>query len=486
MKSHRESHVICQDEGSSESVVKPTSGISRRSFLHLGAALGFAAVTVPRWSLAQIDSGLAYHYRLTAEPAQAELVPGFKTDVLAFNGDIPAPVIRAKQGQPVRIEFTNNLDEPTTIHWHGLRIPIEMDGVPFLSQKPVMPGETFIYEFTPPDAGTFWYHPHMNSVVQLGKGLVGTFIVEEAVRPDFDIDEVLILKHWHLDKKGGWKALTRPRYAARMGTPGEWGTANGINNPQRVYRPGSRVRLRLANVDNTMTYNLGLKGVNAQVIAIDGNPVLEPFTFEGHKIGPGMRLDLAFVMPDTASGKGKVSLEYSLGKFGFPLASFVPSSEPALQAKPMPRLAMNPVPVPDLEQAETLPFVFEWEGAISPVDEQGKTHDTFWLINRRPWQGMGPGNIPEPVADLTLGKSYIFDLKNNTQYHHPIHIHGHTFLVLELDGKPVKPFYTDTVLLGKNGRAKAAFVADNPGRWMYHCHVIEHMKTGLMGYVKVS
>lgn len=459
--------------------------ISRRNFLQLGA-IGLAASLAPRWSLAQVDSGLAYHYRLTAEAAQAELVPGFKTDVLAFNGDIPAPVIRAKQGQPVRIEFTNRLSEPTTIHWHGLRIPIEMDGVPFLSQKPIMPGETFVYEFTPPDAGTFWYHPHMNSTEQLGRGLVGALVVEEAVRPDFDVDEVLILKHWHLDKKGSWKALSRPRYAARMGTPGEWGTANGVSNPRLKYRPGSRVRLRLANVDNTMTYQLRLKGVKAQVIAIDGNPVLNPFPFETHKIGPGMRLDLAFVMPESARTKNKIVLEYLLGKFGFPLANFIATSESALPTKAMPKLAMNPISVPDLDNAETVSFVFEWEGAISPVDDNGETHDTFWLINRRPWQGMGPGNIPEPVADLRLGQSYIFDLRNNTQYHHPIHIHGHTFLVLEMNGEPVTPFYTDTVLLGKNGRAKAAFVADNPGRWMYHCHVIEHMKTGLMGYVKVS
>lgn len=468
--------------------------MNRRDFLQL-SVFGVAAVAMPRWSLAQVESGHAYHYKLLAEPATVELVPGFKTDVLTFNGNVPAPVIRAKQGQPVRIEFTNNLAEPTTIHWHGLRIPIEMDGVPFLSQKPIMPGETFIYEFTPPDAGTFWYHPHMNSVEQLGRGLVGAFVVEESIKPDFDIDETLILKHWHLDKKGAWKALSRPRYAARMGTPGEWGTANGSSNPRFEYPAGSRVRLRLANVDNTMTYNLRLKGVKAKVIAIDGNPVIEAYPFDQHRIGPGMRLDLAFVMPEQGAGAKtstdnihtpSVVLEYLRGQFGFPLAHFQSKKGAASPAKPMPKLAMNPIPVPDLQNAETLPFVFEWEGAISPVDAAGKTHDTFWLINRRPWIGMGPGNIPEPVADLKLGKTYIFDLKNNTQYHHPIHIHGHTFLVLEMDGEPVTPFYTDTVLLGKNGRAKAALVADNPGRWMYHCHVIEHMKTGLMGYVRVS
>ena len=108
-------------------------------------------------------------------------------------------------------------------------------------------------------------------------------------------------------------------------------------------------------------------------------------------------------------------------------------------------------------------------------------------MNKRAWEGMMGGNIPEPLATLTLGRTYIFNLKNVTQYHHPIHLHGHTFTVLELDSKKLEtPFHTDTVLLGKNGSAKAAFVADNPGRWMYHCHVIEHMKTGLMGYIEVK
>lgn len=456
--------------------------LNRRSFLQLSGA-GLAMLAFPRWSISSEKTGSGFHYRLTAEPATAELVPGFQTSVLGFNGDIPAPVIRARQGQPVTIEFINKLNEPTTIHWHGLRIPVEMDGVPFLSQKPVMPGETFIYQFTPPDAGTFWYHPHMNSTEQLGRGLVGAFIVEEEEPVDFEIDEVLILKHWHLDQQGNWKALSRPRYAARMGTPGEWGTVNGVNKPVYRYPAGSRVRLRLVNVDNTMTYNLRLKGVDAKVIAIDGNPIAESYPFSQHKISPGMRLDLGFVMPEQGY---EFMLEYVMGQFGFPLAEFVSDPDIGTDNGELPELPLNPIPLPDLDNARSIRFVFEWEGAISPVDQAGNTHPTFWLINRRAWEGMSPDNMPEPVAELELGKSYIFELRNNTQYHHPIHLHGHTFLVLEIDGKPVKPFHTDTVLLGKNGRAKAAFVADNPGRWMYHCHVIEHMKTGLMGYISVS
>jgi len=152
----------------------------------------------------------------------------------------------------------------------------------------------------------------------------------------------------------------------------------------------------------------------------------------------------------------------------------------------MPRLPLNPLPQPDLDAAETLKFVFEWEGAISPADEQGKAKHKFWTINRRAWEGMSHNNIPAPLAKLELGKTYIFDLKNNTPHHHPIHIHGVMFKVLKSTKKKIDPFFTDTVLMEKNERVKIAFVADNPGRWMYHCHVIEHMKTGLMGYIEIA
>lgn len=204
-------------------------------------------------------------YDLTAEPTTAELVPDFQTNVLGFNGQIPAPTIRCRQGQEVTIRFTNKLSEPTTIHWHGLRIPIEMDGVPFLSQPPIMPGETFVYRFTPPDAGTFWYHPHMNSVKQLGMGLVGLIIVEEVVPVEFDEEHELMLKHWHLDKQGQWKDLMIPRLSARMGTPGEWSSVNGTHEPTYTLKANATTRLRIANVDNTITYPIAIEGVNAWV-----------------------------------------------------------------------------------------------------------------------------------------------------------------------------------------------------------------------------
>ncbi|MCG9599322.1 multicopper oxidase family protein [Vibrio sp. Isolate25] len=458
--------------------------ISRRRFLQSSLAISALSV-LPACSMNRsTDPQGRYVYDITAEPATAELVPDYQTQVLGFNGQIPAPTIRCRQGEPVTIRFTNKLSEPTTIHWHGLRIPIEMDGVPFLSQPPIMPGETFSYEFTPPDAGTFWYHPHMNSVKQLGMGLVGLIIVEESQPVIFDEEHELMLKHWHLDKQGQWKDLMIPRMSARMGTPGEWSSVNGIHEPIYQLKARATTRLRIANVDNTITYPIAVEGAEAWVIAIDGNPVKTPYKLSQHRIGPGMRVDIGLIAPQAGE---RVYVRQMKGRFSFPLCEFevVESSLP--ESQPLPKLPLNPVPQLDLANAEEIDFVFEWEGAVTPTSKDGKAMPKFWLTNKRSWEGMSKNNIPAPLATLELGKTYIFDLKNVTQYHHPIHIHGHTFTVLEMDGKKIaEPFHTDTVLLGKNGRAKAAFVADNPGRWMYHCHVIEHMKTGLMGYIEVK
>ena len=123
---------------------------------------------------------------------------------------------------------------------------------------------------------------------------------------------------------------------------------------------------------------------------------------------------------------------------------------------------------------------------MTPVSKDGHAHHEFWTINRRAWAGMHSANLPEPLAELSLGKSYIFELHNATPHGHPIHLHGLIFKVLSSDRKTITPFFTDTILLEKNERARIAFVADNPGSWMYHCHVIEHMKTGLMGYIRIS
>ncbi|WP_373094858.1 multicopper oxidase domain-containing protein, partial [Zhongshania sp.] len=199
----------------------------KRRNLIKSSATALLASSLPKLSLAMASADKSgqprYDYILTAEPATARLAKGGDSDILGFNGQFPAPVIRAKQGQVLRVKFINKLAEPSTIHWHGIRLDIAMDGVPYLTQPPVPAGGSFIYEFICPDAGTFWYHPHMNSVEQLGKGLVGALIVEERERPDYH-DVIIGMKDWRLKPDGSYLPLSIPREAARDGTLGTLAT----------------------------------------------------------------------------------------------------------------------------------------------------------------------------------------------------------------------------------------------------------------------
>ncbi len=454
----------------------------------LGLGLGLSTLAGCRLNLRQASAtnpeSLDYDYVLSAEPADLEILPGKLTPALGFNGEFPAPVIRAKQGVSIRILFQNKLQQATTIHWHGIRLDIKMDGVPFLSQAPVQPGDSFLYEFVCPDAGTFWFHPHMHSVEQLGKGLVGTLIVEEREAPEFDEELIIGLKDWRLDREGQFLPLSLPRHAARAGTLGTVETINGKIKPRLAAPAGGLVRLRFLNLDSARVYHISLKDVEAHVIAIDGSPVSTPRPLSTHSIGAGMRVDIALRLP-AETGK-EIKIYDNKGRGYFELCRLITSPpQKTLHQTQLKALPANPLPPLDLKNAETLEFQFEWAGALSPV-KKGKVDPTFWTINRRAWEGMSANSIPAPLATVRLGDTVIMKLHNATPHGHPIHMHGIIFTVLSSDKREVDPFHTDTILLERNERATIAFVADNPGRWMFHCHVIEHMKTGLMGYITIA
>src|SRR5262245_14759699 len=138
-------------------------------------------------------NGIVREFQLEAAPATVPLFDGRMTEVWAYNGQVPGPTFRVRLGETVRVTFTNHLPQPTTIHWHGVRIPNEMDGVPGVTQPPVLPGEQFVYEFTPKDAGTFWFHPHLRSSEQIERGLFGVLVVEDADPPPYSRDVVWVL-----------------------------------------------------------------------------------------------------------------------------------------------------------------------------------------------------------------------------------------------------------------------------------------------------
>lgn len=456
--------------------------IGRREFL-----AGMAVAGVGGWftGLRLLhDKEAGVDYIMVAEETPVSFIEGTTTPALTYNAGYPSPVLRVKQGERLRVKLINKLCEPTTIHWHGIRIANAMDGVPYMTQQPVYPEQSFIYDFVCPDAGTFWYHPHTHSIEQLGKGLTGCLIVEEKTPQPFDADVLLQLRDFHLNKDGSFSAFTSHRHAARSGTLGNHQTVNGKVKPVIEIPAGGLVRLRCANLDNTRVYNLSLKDYPAIVLAEDGNPCA-PYALDARRTGAGMRLDVGFIAPQ-AEGEDVVVYDRK-GRWHFELCRLrTVASAINRQPTDIPALPPHHIPEPDLANAETLDFVFEWEGALTPTDENGNSYPVFWTINRRAWSEMSHENLPEPLARLQLGKTYLINLYNATPHDHPIHLHGQTFKILKSSKRELTPYFSDTILMDSNERAQIAFVADNPGKWMFHCHVIEHMETGLMGYIEIS
>jgi manganese oxidase len=261
------------------------------------------AANVPLASEARGGQPLSYRtegdtkvFELTAEKVRWRLLPEVSVVALAYNGQIPGPAIRARQGDTVRIILRNRLDEATTIHWHGIELPNAMDGVPDVTQRPVAPGEDFTYEFTLNQAGTFMYHSHFEAT-QATRGLGGVFIIEpnggDAVQADRD--EVLVLQEWGVDLETGEPLGDMP------GMPGmsmtNFFTINGkafpASEPINVRR-GERVRLRLINFASEVPHPMHLHGQPFKVIAKDGYPWDGP-TAVTQLVGSGETYDVLFV-----------------------------------------------------------------------------------------------------------------------------------------------------------------------------------------------
>ncbi|HEX6179127.1 MAG TPA: multicopper oxidase domain-containing protein, partial [Thermoanaerobaculia bacterium] len=211
---------------------------------------------------------------LEAKPTNWEVAPGVTIDGYGYNGQVPGPVIEAKQGVPLEITFTNNLSEPTLIHWHGLRVPAAMDGTQ-ATQRPVAPGETFIYRFTPPDAGTFWYHPHANETEQLEKGLYGALIVRGADEPIVDREQILVFDDVNADKQGRLAKFGgfRERHDGREG---DIRLINGQAEPTLTIAAGQIERWRIINSSSARYVRLSLGGTTFRIIGTDGGLIETP------------------------------------------------------------------------------------------------------------------------------------------------------------------------------------------------------------------
>ncbi|MBZ0227623.1 MAG: multicopper oxidase family protein [Bauldia sp.] len=449
---------------------------------------------------AEPGAGRTVAVRLVAaeRPSTLPCFAGVRLPMWTFSETTWLPEIRLGPGDRLDAVLDNRLPragEHTSVHWHGIRLPNDQDGVPFLVQPPVPPGESFRYSFVPPDTGTFFFHTHCNSAEQLGRGLAGILIVEGDATAPYAADETIFLRDWLIDvEAGSFRNFVTKRGASRAGTYGNVRSANGAAEAEVRLPASADCRLRLINGDPTRVMEIALVDAEAAVVAVDGIPV-SPFPLSTWLLGPAMRLDLVVRAP--AEGGVARIVDQRLGD-PVPLVRLVGAgaAPPTKPFDPAP-LRAGRIPEPQIDAAERLPFVFAAAGthgsvvaARDPIDALPLgslclSSDDFWTINGSAWPGSDHSRLPPPLARLVRGRPYVFSLKNASQLVHPVHIHGHTFKVLKSDRRALPVHHADTVLLLPEETVDVAFVADNPGRWMFHCHVIEHQETGMMGYLEV-
>lgn len=477
--------------------INPT--FTRRSFL----ATSLASSAIMALGAPLRAQPTVRNFALRATPAMAQLAPATypETPAWTYNGQVPGPELRLRQGERLRIEVTNALAEDTTVHWHGLRLPNAMDGVPFLTQKPIAPGETFTYEFDAVDAGTFWYHPHQRSFEQMGRGLSGPLIIEEPNPPQVDRDVTWLLDDWRLTSDGTISDdFAAPMDLSHAGRVGNMVTINGKFPDTFTVQQGERIRLRLINVANARFFALDFGSLSAQIIALDGQPVTPHTPPDGLVVlGSAMRADIMLDCP-AAPGTQLQVVDRAYQDSEYRLIDIAYSDTPLRDSPPDWNIALpaNPLAEPDIAAARRHEILFTG-GMMGAMVERGMGIDQsrgmmggmmggvtgggLWFVNGIATEGP----MLEPFLTLERGQSHVLELTNATAFAHPIHLHGHSFRVLSRDGVPTQyREWLDTVLIAPRERIEIALVADNPGDWMFHCHILEHQVTGMMGVIRVA
>ena len=491
----------------------PVPTLTRRRFLASTAAIAAGAM-LPLSSVRTEASPVA-QFRVRAAPGRARLVPEphGETPVWSYNGSVPGPEIRVRQGGRLRVAVENRLDEETTVHWHGIRVPNAMDGVPHLTQMPIRPGETFTYEFDAPDAGTYWYHPHQRSLEQVGRGLYGPLIIEEADPVRVDRDLTWLLDDWRLTKSATISDdFGNGHDMSHNGRVGNTVTINGRIPTSIAVRRGERIRLRLINAANARIFGLDFEGHEPVVIALDGQPVAPHRPPDGVIVlGPAMRADVILDMTGDTRSKAPVVDRFYKG-LEYKLVDLAYEATPLREDRPdWPMdLAANPLAEPDIAGAVRHEIMFnggmmggmvmaEMGGAMEGESSNGMMgggggmmgggmmgmmhSGKIWFLN-----GVAAeGHVMDPMLTLERDRSHVIAMTNATAWHHPIHFHGHSFRVLSRNGSPTKHReWQDTVLMAPREKVEIAFVADNPGDWMFHCHILEHQAAGMMGVIRVG
>lgn len=422
-----------------------------------------AAVPEADRSIVQVD--------LEAREVDWEFAAGRVTRAWGFNGQIPGPTIEARVGDVLEVRLTNRLPEPTTIHWHGLRVPAAMDGTDMV-QHPIAVGGTFTFRFKLPDAGTFWYHPHSNETVQLERGLYGALIVRGPNEPRLDAERVLVFDDVQLDRKGqikppgGW-------IEQHNGREGSTRLVNGKKEPDLTIAAGQVERWRIVNAASARYMRLSIGGQPFTILGTDGGLIDAPAVVKDVLLTPADRVDIAvgpFAEGETLQIE---SLPYNRRS----VARVRVERFATLRVGPT---APSRVAIP-AKLRDIAPLV---TGPVAPTREvhlgvrPSFRHGVDFLINKEQHHRDRP---------VKVGELQVWDVINDTMMDHPFHLHGFFFQVVEVNGEPPAfRSWEDTVNVPPKSRVRIAFLPDDrPGEWMYHCHILEHHAAGMMAHFEV-
>lgn len=415
---------------------------------------------------------------LEARLANVEFIPGKPTEVWTYNGGVPGPLLRGRVGDRLIVHFKNSLPDATSIHWHGLRIPNDMDGVPDEPYPAVAPGQTFDYSFVLPDAGTYWYHPHVASALQTGNGMFGPLIVDDPQEPPGLGDEaVLVLSDMAVDENG---KLAAPDAGAEFGTlfgrEGNLLLVNGKVLPTLHVRPGMRQRWRVINAAKTRYFQIKLADNQFTRIGSDGGFIESPQTLDSLLLTPAQRADVTLEPVPPASAT-QLTLRWVAYDRGFGTAFNRPDEDVlhldftgnVVKADPLPALHRD-IPAADASNARAID--------ISLTESRTADGTVVMGINGVPsWDA-------EPIM-TPMGERQVWTVKNTFEFDHPFHLHGFFFQVLDVNGvAPTVREWRDTVNVPVDGTVR--FVVnfnERPGMWMFHCHILDHADAGMMGMV---
>jgi FtsP/CotA-like multicopper oxidase with cupredoxin domain len=386
--------------------------------------------------------------RLVARRQQVRLASGRLVDGYTVNGSTPGPLLRVTRGQLVEVRLHNaDVPEGITLHWHGLDVPNAEDGVAGVTQDAVAPGRDHTYRFLADQEGTYWYHSHQVSHEQVVRGLLGPIVVEPE-SPDRAVRDVVALVH---------------TYAGAA-------TVDGRTSLPVDARPGQRVRVRVINTDNGPTR--AWASAPYRVVAVDGHEVHRPgpVTDRATVVTAGGRVDVEVVAPADGSG---VRVQLGTGtsvQVGAPVAAPTPPSEVLdllSYGAPEP-LGLDPSQ-PDRR--------FTYDVGRRPGFVRGRP-GLWWTVNGHLWPNL-------PAFLVREGDVVRMRIHNGSGDVHPMHLHGHHAVVLSRNGEPAtgSPWWVDSLNVRDGERYEIAFVADNPGVWMDHCHNLKHAAEGLVAHL---